>query len=244
MKANDKYMNEAEARRLLKLWYEADIDSTDESRLIQWFSQTPDNELPDDLLPDAEIFKAMAGETADENTVDRHAAVFERKLVDVAKSGNRRFAAWLSAAAMVAVIAVSAVTFISRDTDLSQATDLTATVITPSDTSNTSDNILSSNQPDSASESTQHNITYVSNQTDEQESADDITVEEARRALNKMYALIDKAEIQSTLDTAFGLLDKGVETSRECLAEPEKTLSRIDRTLTETFEKTSSFDNK
>lgn len=46
-------------RLLLEAWYNGSASDADEQRLINWFCNTPDAEIPADLVADSAIFRAM-----------------------------------------------------------------------------------------------------------------------------------------------------------------------------------------
>lgn len=59
MKTLPKKYDIESIRTMLTQWYDGSISENDEQRLIEWFCNTPDAELPADMAADATIFRAM-----------------------------------------------------------------------------------------------------------------------------------------------------------------------------------------
>ena len=71
-------------RALLEKWYDGSATAADEQRLIDCFCATPTADIPADLRPDAQIFRAMGSVPAVDAEVGSAAG---RERVSISQAG-------------------------------------------------------------------------------------------------------------------------------------------------------------
>ncbi|MEE1207162.1 MAG: hypothetical protein UHP27_03205 [Muribaculaceae bacterium] len=183
-------MSEAEVRRLLSAWYEGSDNFASEQRLAEWFASKDDSELPEDLLADAAIFRAMVPVEPCDSTKE---AEFEAVLRRVSKPRftiRRWVRVSVAAAAVAAIVSLVFVgvrqSSIRPSAPAAESASLTASIPDTAETV-TVEKIISTAVPDMSMAKAEKRVSRKS-----APEADTVTVEQAAEVLGAVMAKLSE----------------------------------------------------